>query len=78
MGFDLFVFGFDEVGFAVMVGLWVVLWWFVVDLRWFAVVGLRFLIFFFILILRCSKHCKIFFRLFSKMQTNTKKTNIFL
>ena len=77
MGFDLFVFGFDEVGFAVMVGLWVVLWWFVVDLQWFVVVcggGIAVSDFFFFF----SKHCKIFFRLFSKMQTNTKKTNIFL
>jgi hypothetical protein len=60
-------------GFAVMVGLWVVyggLWW-------IAVSG-GFFFFFFFFILRCSKHCKIFFRLFSKMQTNTEKTNVFL
>jgi hypothetical protein len=37
VGFDLFVFGFDGVGFAVMVGLWVVyggLWWISGGLRW--------------------------------------------
>ena len=33
--------GFDWVDFAVMVGLWVFLWWFAVDLRWIAVVGLH-------------------------------------
>jgi hypothetical protein len=86
------------VGFAVMVGLWVVyggLWWicgggiagFAVMMGlWvvyggFAVVcggGIAVSNFFFFFILHCSKHCKIFFILFSKMQTNTEKTNIFL
>ena len=37
------VFGGGIAGFAVMVGC---LWWFAVDFRWFAMVGLRFLIFF--------------------------------
>jgi hypothetical protein len=37
-----------------------------------------FLNFFFLFILRSSKHCKIFFRLFSKMQPNIGKKIIFL
>ena len=36
-----------------------------------------FFLFSFFFILRCSKHCKIFFRLFSKMQSNIGKTIIF-
>jgi hypothetical protein len=60
-----------------MVGLWVFLRWFAVDLWWIAVVGLQHWVsdffFFFLFILRCSKHCKTFFRLFSKMQPNTGK-----
>ena len=57
------VFGGGIAGFAVMVGC---LWWFAVDFRWFAMVGLRFLIFFIFFFILCySKHCKIFFRLLS-------------
>jgi hypothetical protein len=64
---------------AVMVGLWVFLWWFAVvvcgGLRWW-VCTLQWVsdfFFFFFFILRCFKHCKIFFRLFSGMQPNTGK-----
>ena len=64
----------------VVVGLWVCydgglrliiggLWWLVCTLEWVSE--------FSFFILRCSKHCKIFFRLFSKMQSNTGKTIIF-
>ena len=63
-------------GFAVMVDLWVFLWWFAVDcIGGFALCS-GFLIIFFIFyffILCCFKHCKIFFRLFSGMQQNTGK-----
>jgi hypothetical protein len=65
-------------GFVVMVGLWVVyggLWW--ISGGGIAVSNL-FYYYYFFFILHCSKHCKIFFRLFSKMQTNTEKTNVFL
>ena len=69
-------------GFAGLLGLlW---WWFAVDYRWIAVVGLHFAVdfwiffsFLFFFILRCSKHSKIFFRLFSGMQPNTGKKIIF-
>ena len=68
-------------GVAGFVGLW---WWvcgfFYGGLRWiyggFALaVGFWFFFFF---ILCCSKHCKMFFRLFSGMQPNTGKKIIFL
>ena len=66
---------------AVMVGLWVCcdggfvgffmvvcggLRWWVCTLQWVS----YFFIFF---VLRCSKYCKIFFKLFSRMQSNTGK-----
>ena len=63
-----------------LLGLWVCcdgglrliiggLWWWVCTLQWVSE--------FSFFILRCSKHCKIFFRLFSKMQSNIGKTIIF-
>ena len=60
-----------------MVALWV---FFMVDCSggYALAVTLLFLIFFFFFILRCSKHCKIFSDYFSEMQTNTRKTIIFL
>ena len=59
--------------------LWVFLWWFAVDLRWIAVVGLHLQWFFIFSFFHFTlpKHWKIFFRLFSKMQSNTGKTIIF-
>jgi hypothetical protein len=77
-------------GLRGLLGLWffccdggfvVFLWWFAVDYWCIAVVDLQsavgFCIFFFF-ILRRTKHRKIFSEAFSKMQTNTVKTNIFL
>ena len=61
-----------------MVGLWVFLWWFVVDCSGgFALYNGFLNFFFFFFILRCSKHRKIFFKLFSGMQPNTGKKNYF-
>jgi hypothetical protein len=44
---------------------------FVVALRWS--IGLRWFFFFFLVVCVVSKHCKIFFRLFSGIQPNTGK-----
>ena len=73
-----------ELGRAVMVGLrvcWVCydgglrliiggLRWWICTLQWVSEI-------FFFFILHSSRHCKIFFKLFSKMQSNTRKTIIF-
>jgi hypothetical protein len=66
-------------GFAVMVALWVCLWWFAVDCGggYALAVGLLFLIFF-IFILRCFKHYKIFSDYFSKCKQILKKQSFFL
>ena len=80
----LWWFAVDCSGFAVGLIEWILLWWWVCGffysgLRWIYG-GLRWWVcicnsfwFFLFFILRCPKHWKIFFRLFSKMQSNTGK-----
>jgi hypothetical protein len=64
-------------GFAVMVGFYMVVCGrFTVDCGGGFALAVGFYFFFFF-ILHCSKHCKIFFRLFSRMQPNTGKKIIF-
>jgi hypothetical protein len=64
-----------------MVGLWFFyggLRWINGALRWWICNQQWVSVFFFFFILRGTKHRKIFSEPFSKMQTNTVKTNIFL